>query len=176
MVQTVRDSLSTRLTVPRKRPENSPFRIDAVAFAARTLGRSPSTPETVGIVGAILIAAAAALRRLRPYEDRTRRLHATSIAALAVVAAFYHQSYDGLALALPLVVLVMRPDLEPWRSHPGWRRAALVLVALPFVNYVATESGAGRFGEATLLAASSANGLAIVAALAVHVALAWRVP
>ncbi len=176
IVQSLRDTYDTRLTVPRKRPENSPYRIDAIAFAGRTVGRSPTTAETLGIMAAVLIAAGAALRRLRPYDDRARRLHATSIATLAIVAAFYHQAYDGLALALPLVVLLVRPDLEPWRSHPGWRWAALAAVAIPFVNYVATASGAARFGQDTVLVASSVNGLAILVALAMHVRLAWRMP
>jgi len=176
LVEAARDTVSTRLTIPKKQPQHAFFRIDAVAAVARTLGRAPTTPETLAIMAAILGAAAAALRRLRPYEDRARRLHATSIGALAVVAAFYHQSYDGLALLLPLVVLVARPDLEPWRSHPGWRWATLALVAVPFVNFFATESSGARFGQGVLLAASTANGFAILAALAAHVRLAWHVP
>jgi hypothetical protein len=175
-VESVRDTVSTRLTTTRKRPEHAPFRIDAVASVARTLGRTPTTPETLVIMAAILGPAAAALRRLRPYEDRARRLHATSIGAFAVVAAFYHQSYDGLALLLPLVVLLARPDLEPWRSHPGWRWTTLALVAVPFVNFLATDSAGDRFGNWVLLTASSVNGFAIVAALAVYVGLAWRAP
>ena len=114
------------------------------------------------------------MRRLRPDADRARRLHATSIGSLAGVAAFYHQSYDGLALVLPLVVLLARPDLEPWRGRPAWRWAALALTALPFVNFLATRSAGARFGESMVLAASSVNGLAILAVLAVHVGLAWR--
>jgi hypothetical protein len=176
IVESVLDTTSTRLTTPKKEPQFAPFRIDTVALVARTIGRAPTTPETLAIMAAILGAAAAALRRLRPYEDRARRLHATSIGTLAVVAAFYHQSYDGLALVLPLVVLLTRPDLEPWRSHPGWRWATLALVAVPFVNYLATESSGLRFGSSVLLAASSVNGFAILAALAMHVRLAWRVP
>jgi hypothetical protein len=176
MVDAVRDAYVTRQTVPRKRPENSPFRIDAIAFAGRTLGRSLGTVETLGIMAGILLAAGAALRRLRPGIERARRLHGASIAALATVAAFYHQSYDGLALVLPLVVLLARPDLEPWRSHPGWRWTALVCLAVPFVNYAATDSAAARFGQPVLLAASSVNGLAILLAFAAHVRLAWRVP
>jgi hypothetical protein len=176
IVESARDTLSTRLTIPWKQPQFSHFRIDAVATAARTLGRSPTTPETVVLMAVILGASAAAMRRLRPYEDRARRLHATSIGALAVVAAFYHQSYDGLALLLPLVVLVIRADLEPWRSHPGWRWATLALVAVPFVNFLATDSAAHRFGRWALLAASSANGFAILGAGAAILRLAWRVP
>ncbi len=176
IVQSLRDTYDTRLTVPSKRPENSPYRIDAIAFAARMLGRSPTTAETLGIMAVILIAAGAALRRLRPSEDRAQRLHAIAIAALAILAAFYHQAYDALALALPLLVLVVRPDLEPWRSHPGWRWAALVLVAVPFLNYLATVSAAARYGDAVVLVASSLNGLAILLALALYVRLAWRMP
>ncbi len=175
-VESVRDTLTTRLTIPRKRPEHAPFRIDAVAAVARTLGRTPTTPETLALMAVILGAAAAALRRLRPYEDRARRLHATSIGALAVVTAFYHQSYDGLALLLPLVVLLARPDLEPWRGRPGWRWATLALVAVPFLNFLATDAAGDRFGERVLYAASSANGFAILAALAAYVRLTWRIP
>ncbi len=176
IVHTLRATYDARLEVPAKRPENSPYRIDAIASIARTLGRSPTTPETLGIMAVILGAAGAALRRLRPHEDRARRLHATSLATFAIVAAFYHQAYDGLALTLPLVVLLTRPDLEPWQSHPGWRWTALVLVAIPFLNYLGTPSGEARFGTATLLAASSVSGFAILAALALYVRLAWRMP
>ena len=176
IVESVRDTLSTRLTIPAKQPQHASFRIDAVAAVARTLGRSPTTAETAALMAVILGAAAAAMRRLRPYEDRARRLHATSIGALAVVAAFYHQSYDGLALLLPLVVLVLRADLEPWRSHPGWRWVTLALVAVPFANFFATESSSARFGRQVLLAASSLNGFAVLGALAAHVGMAWRIP
>jgi hypothetical protein len=175
MVEAVRDAYATRQTVAVKRPENSPFRIDAIALTGRTLGRSPTTAETLAIMAGILLAAGMALRRLRPVAERAGRLHGTSIGALATVLAFYHQSYDGLAVVLPLVVLSTRPDLEPWRSHPGWRSAALVCAAIPFVNYLATESAAARFGQPVLLAASSLNGLAILLAFAVHVRLAWRI-
>jgi len=176
IVHTLRATYDARLEVPAKRPENSPYRIDAIATIARTFGRSPTTPETLGIMAVILGAAGAALRRLRPHEDRARRLHATSLATFAIVAAFYHQAYDGLALTLPLVVLLTRPDLEPWRSNPGWRWAALALVAVPFVNYLGTPTAAERFGQAMLLTASSVNGFAILAALALYVRLAWRIP
>lgn len=176
IVHTLRETYDARLHVPAKRPENSPYRIDAVATTARLLGRSPTTVETLAIMAAILGVAGAALRRLRPYDDRARCLHATSVATLAIVAAFYHQAYDGLALTLPLVVLLTRPDLEPWRGRPGWRWAALALVALPFVNYGATASAAERFGEATVLATSSLSGLAILAALALYARLAGRMP
>ncbi len=77
---------------------------------------------------------------------------------------------------MPLVVLLTRPDLDPWRSHPGWRWTALALVAVPFFDYLGTPTAAEHFGDAILLTASSVNGFAILGALALYVGLAWRIP
>ena len=111
-------------------------------------------------------------------DDRARRLHGTSLTALAVVSGLYHQAYDALALTLPLVVLWWRPDAAPWRAHPVWRRLALALVAIPFVNYFAADFVVGRLGlgDVGMLVASSVSAAAIVGTLVVYAVLAvrWR--
>jgi mono/diheme cytochrome c family protein len=185
LAHTLHADYDSRSTIAVKRAENAPFRIDAVALAARIIGRSPTTAETLLLSCAVFgmsVAGLVAMRRQRPHaavvatDDRDRRLHATSVAALAIVAGLYHQAYDALALALPLVVLWWRPDAEPWRAHPGWRWVVLGLLLVPFVNYFSAEFVVARLrlGDAGQLAASSVSAAAILGALAAHVALAFR--
>ncbi|MBI3767471.1 MAG: DUF2029 domain-containing protein [Deltaproteobacteria bacterium] len=171
---------SSRLE-PRKLPQHSPFRIDVVALAGRVLGRSPSNAETFALTLGTLAVAAPALRRLRARRgarERDARLHAASVACLAVVACAYHQQYDLLVLTLPLVVLFWRVDAWPWRDHPALRRVAFALVVLLLVNYLGSGTAAAALGlpEKALLVASSLDNLALLALLAIFVATAWRDP
>jgi mono/diheme cytochrome c family protein len=186
LVHTLRADYDSRSIIENKRAERAPFRIDAVALAARVMGRSPTTAETVLLSCAVFGMAIVALGALRRREvndddgldDRDRRLHATSLAALAVVGGLYHQAYDALALTLPLVVVWWRPDLCPWRQHPRWRWAVLVLVLVPFVNFFSADALVARLGlgEVGQLIASSVSAAAILAALAIYAVLAFRWP
>ena len=185
LAQSLHADYESRSTIQVKRAENAPYRIDVVALGARLMGRSPSTAETLVLSLAAFGVALAGLLALRRSDavvagaaDRDRRLHETSLAALAVVGGLYHQAYDGLVLTLPLVVLWWRPDAAPWRDHPVWRRIALGLVLIPFANYfsadaVVTRLGLGELGQ---LAASSVSATAVLGTLLIHAVFAvrWR--
>ena len=183
LVQSLHADYQSRSTIAVKRAENAPYRIDVVALAARLMGRSPSTGETllvgfaaiaVGMVGLVALRRSAATAA--DAGDRDRRLHETSLAALAVVSGLYHQAYDALALVLPFVVLWWRPDVLPWREHPLWRRVTLVLVLIPLVNYCSAEFVVSRIGlgDGGLRVASSVSAAAILGALVVYAVLAVR--
>ncbi len=178
-VESLRASYASRGTETRKLPQYSPFRVDAVALAARVLHRTPSTAETLALALVVLGVAGAGVRLASTdaaAASPDMRLHATTIASLGVVTCAYHQQYDLPVLALPLAVLVWRPDAWPWRTASIWRRVALVLVAVPLANYVASETGITALGlsRSALLAASSVNNVALLALLAIDVALARR--
>ena len=191
----------------RKQPQHSPFRVDVVALAGRAAGRSPSVVETLVLTAATLGVAALGLVRPRrraaaaddgagggapdlagedrgaaaggrAVVDRDARVHATGVACLGVVACCYHQQYDLLVLALPLVALAWRGDAWPWRDRPAWRRLGLALVAVPLVNYLGSETAVTALGlpPAALLAASSLDNVALLALLVVFVAAGWGAP
>ncbi len=185
LAESLHADYQSRSTIQVKRAENAPYRIDVVALGARLMGRSPSTGETLLLSLAAFGVALAGLLALRrssampaDAEDRDQRVHATSLAALAVVGGLYHQAYDGLALTLPLVVLCWRPDALPWRAHPVWRWIALGLVVIPFVNYFSAEAVVTRLGLGGLgqLVASSVSAAAILGLLLIYAFLAvrWR--
>jgi hypothetical protein len=166
----------SRFTVAEKRPESSPYRIDVVALAARTMGHSPTNTETALLTLGVLALAAAALRRLRDRDGRDDRLHAASIAMLAIIACGYHQAYDALLLTLPLIVAGRRRNLAAWHAYPQLRPAALILVGIPFVNYCSAGVGAAWFGDGLQLAASSVSALAILGSLVLHAGVTLREP
>ncbi len=172
-VASVEATYAARAHEPRKL-ELSPTRVDVVAGVARVLGRAPGNAATLALTVGVLGFAAAGLRRLARSGTRDARVHATNLACLAIVACAYHQQYDLLILALPLATLVWRRDAEPWRRAPRPRRLALALVALPLVNFVASDSGARllELSPALRLALTSLDGVAVLALLAIFGSLA----
>ncbi len=189
-IAAIEASYAARGLEQRKRPEHSPFRVDAIALAGRLLGRSPTNAETLVLTFGVLAVAALALRRLgrderpasaradtHPPATRTHdaRLHTASVASLATVACAYHQQYDLVILAVPLAALWWRADAWPWRAHARLRRIALVAAVVPLANYLGSETGVARLGwsRAALLAASSVDNVALLMLLGLFVAAGW---
>jgi hypothetical protein len=177
LVRTGLDGLATsivgnyaaRAATPSMGAAQSLFRVDAVALAGRLLGHDPGWLVTLAVGGAVLAIAAAALRAAERRAAPDAGTSSLAIATLAILLCTYHQQYDVVLLAPLLLTLLPRAPL---------RRAQIpaALIAVPFVNYLA--SGAMLRGaavsERTMLALSSINALALLAAFALLCARALR--
>jgi hypothetical protein len=146
-------------------------RLDAPYLAARLLGRAPGAGAELAIGAGVLGLGGLALRRLAARGVPPAHPLATGVASLAVLLSVYHQAYDALLLALPLVGLCVAP--APGR---GARTLLAVLLAVPAVNYLATWSAIGALGiagEAWRLV-TAVNGAALATAFAASLVLVFR--
>ena len=144
-----------------------PFRVDVGGLARWILGYAPSLGPSIVLALGVLLVAGLGLRRLGPEAPG----HAVALGSLAIVTSIYHQQYDVVALAVPLVALLWPAD-DVWRCRPGLRRMTLALVGLPFVNYLASGIVADSLGlsHSTLLGLCVVNNVALLGAFAVF---AW---
>lgn len=160
----------SRVATPKMSAAASTFRVDVVALVARMIGAVPNFAATAVLSGMVLAVAALALRRLAARADAPSRRRALAIAALAILLCTYHQQYDLVWLA-PLLAAA-------WPVAP-LRRAQIpaLLVAVPFVNYVASGGmqRASGWSDAVVLLPSSLNVVALLAAFAWLVRDAFRV-
>jgi len=152
-------------------------RVDAPYLLARFLGHAPDPGVELALGAAVLAIAGFALRRLtRAGEDGPRRTLSVGITCLAVLLSMYHQAYDALLLALPMVGLVAVAGREPWAMHPAVRWLLLGFLAVPAVNYLATSTAIARLSVSgtTWLAVTGINSAALALAFLVYVGLALR--
>ncbi|MBI3784911.1 MAG: DUF2029 domain-containing protein [Deltaproteobacteria bacterium] len=157
-------------------PMIGPFRIDAPALIARLSSISMTRSTELLIGTAVLAVGAYAVYRCgRSEPQNDPRMQSGTLIILTMLACTYHQTYDALALALPVVGLVA--DHLAARPRKNVLRIALiVLFGLIAANYLATVTalqslnlhGKGRLG------ATSINPGAICLALAIYVGLALR--
>ena len=151
----------------------SVFRIDALAFVGRLLRRNLTAPEDLVITTTILGLGALAVHRVARAQAERGDVLVTCVAATTILAATYHQVYDALILAALAVALAAT---NVWR---GFERVALaVLIAVPAVNYVATDSFVERFDVkgAAWVAIGSMNGAALLIATGMVLWTALRRP
>jgi hypothetical protein len=142
--------------------------VDAPYLLARFLGHAPDPGVELALGAAVLAIAGFALRRLtRAGEDGPRRTLSVGITCLAVLLSMYHQAYDALLLALPMVGLVAVAGREPWAMHPAVRWLLLGFLAVPAVNYLATSTAIARLSVSgtTWLAVTGINSAALSARL-----------
>lgn len=148
------------------------FRIDVLAFVGRLLGRNLVTVEDLVLTTTILGLGALGIHRVtRPEGDGDDAL-AASLACLTILASTYHQAYDGLILAGPAVAVARGLVQGPTRL------ALAAALALPAVNYLATDSAVARLhidGTAWVVL-GSLNGAALLVAfgLVLWTALRWQ--
>jgi len=153
--------------------------LDAGAFVARLLGRTPGAAlGGVELVVTLLIMSfgVAAVVRCGAGRDPATRFTPITIACLTVLLAVHHQSYDAILLILPVTALATgrwAPRLPVLGTSTRWVLCALLLV--PFVNYAASYAFVDRWHVTgwSWLAATSANGGALLCALALTGALAF---
>ncbi len=158
-----------RVTTPEMSAAVSTFRVDVVALVGRLLGQAPDVATTLALGAAVLAVAATALRRLDARADPAARRAGLAVALLAILLCTYHQQYDLVILA-PLLATAW--PLGPLRRA----RLPVACAAVPFVNYLASGGWqrATGVGDAAVLAASSLDIVALLAAFALLVGEAWR--
>lgn len=149
------------------------FRVDAVGLAERwftTVRIGPLVTAAVLVVGAAAVRRSAAARDAAPYLTWT-------IVLLTVLLCGYHQGYDMLLLAIPIVALGTsrwRPSLAPL----GPATAALLfgLLLLPMVNPFASFKFIAAVAPppAVRLAVQSMNAVMLSCALILCTMLALR--
>jgi hypothetical protein len=136
------------------------FRIDALAFFGRLLGRNLTTVEDLALTTIIMGLGALGIRRLARAERDGGDVLSASLACVTILAGTYHQAYDGLILAGPAIAVA---------GGLGRGPARLVLaaaIALPAVNYLATDSAVERLQieGASWVLLGSLNGAALLLA------------
>jgi hypothetical protein len=166
---TVLGNYEARVATRSMSPAHSPFRVDVVALVSRFAGAAPGIAGTLALGALVLVPAALVLRRIADRSDRPSRVAALTVATLAIVLCAYRQQYDLVMLA-PLLLTAL--PLRPLRAA----QAPALLAAVPFGNYLASGvvQRATGAGDATILALSSLNGLALLAAFAMALQAAWR--
>jgi Glycosyltransferase family 87 len=158
-------------------PVLSTYRIDAASLVGRLLGGPLPGAAEQALLALVLGVAAAGVRRLAadPEVEPAARLSAT-LALVAILVCTYHQAYDALLLAAPLVALAT-PGWAPARLVTPRRRALLTgLLAVPTANYLCTQAAATWLGlqGPWLLVNLSVNAVVLLAALGLLASLALR--
>jgi len=143
--------------------DTSVTRIDAASLVGRLTGGEIGSALEPWLAIAMLAAAAVVLARLDRAPDSTateRGRLSVAIICVTIVACVYHQGYDALLLALPLIALLAAPI----RDRGGW--LVIALLAVPLVNYASTFWLVQRLGLAggAWTAVTSVNAAAILVA------------
>lgn len=155
-------------------------RFDAASLFGRWLGaQTGAWLEPIVAIGMLAVAALLvwALVRRRSGRGATAAagtLVSTALICVTILGCVYHQGYDGLLLAVPLVALLAQPRAWPLSAAVRWLLVGLL--ALPMVNYAATflmVDGLGLRGMAWRIV-TSLNAAAILAAWLLLVAAALR--
>jgi hypothetical protein len=176
LVASVVSTYEAREATPWKSAAVDPFRVDVVALVARGVGKTSGVIATLALSAGVLGFAAIGLRRLGTLPDRDARPLGLALGVLAIVTCTYHMQYDVVALAPLLAALLWPPPDGRWGRAPHLRWVALGLLAIPFVNYLASETAAREMDmrPGVLLVVSSFNGGALLALLALFGTVATR--
>jgi len=176
-VASVHETLDAFRDNPGNRPSRSIARLDLTALIAHHLGYAPGPLVTGGVAVGVLGVAALALDRLarRRRDAEAAEQIGLVVAVLATLLWFYTNGYDGLRLAVPFVAVAVGRR-RPWATAPRLRVALGTLLAVPLANYLAsgTSIAALGLGRAAQLCVASLNGLALTAAFAIVVMLAFQ--
>jgi hypothetical protein len=144
-------------------PATSSVRIDAATTLSRFAGHPLGDMSQILLTVLVITCAAVAVHRLR--SDRSAGTPDLSIGIIctAVLLCGHHVGYDFLLLTVPMLVLLFH-GLPTSESRWG-RRLFIGLMAIPAMNWVATESvlGALRPGKNLWLVIASLNGVSLIA-------------
>ena len=158
-------------------PVTGTMRCDALAVLARLLSWNPGPVGEVAVAMVVWAVCGVTVARLSRWGGASRADDLSGvIACLAVLVSVYHLAYDALLLALPLVAVAVARR-EPWPGVSTKLRAVLVAaLAVPCLNYLGTYEVLSRLGieqgHPAWNAITAANGLGLLAALAVCLGLA----
>jgi len=155
-------------------PTSSWLRVDAWAFFGRFAGSDLGLAAKIATSLLILGGSAVALLRLHRQATPAARHVSLVVTCLATLLCIHHQSYDLLFLAAPIVGLALADDALPARAGRATWFVLLVLLAIPLLNYAATDTTLNTFGVtgAAWTAINSINGAALLGAWLGYVALA----
>jgi hypothetical protein len=157
-------------------PSRSLYRVDTPAIVGRVLGSATGGLADLVIGAAILALAATAVRRLAGDRSPAAARLASVIICLAVLAWSYHQAYDEILLAMPLVAAAAGRWALP-DAAVGWVRWTLVaLLGASAINYLASENAALALGISGgwWTAVASLNSVAVIVSLVLSVFVALR--
>ena len=151
-------------------------RTDVSSLVARLLGRAPTLRVELGLGVLVLAAAVVGLRRLHADRSPAGVQLGIGLVCLSILVGFYHQTYDVLLLTWPAIALATGRWGRDGAAPAALRGIVLGLLAVPFLNYLASVPVAARFsqGGAAWLALTALNPAALLAAWGVHLALAFR--
>src|SRR5262249_50195353 len=118
------------------------------------------------------------LRRLRTDQSAPTVQLGVGLVCLTVLLATYHQAYDALLLAQPAVALGTGRWGRGVVASAALRWTVLALVAVPAVNYLATNAVVSRLsvGSTAWVAITTVNPAALLAAWVIHLGAACRAP
>jgi len=156
-------------------PTTSLYRLDVAVPFAQVFGAGPDMIAQLALALVVLVPAGLAVRRLDKIGDDRSRRAANEVACLAILTSFYHLTYDGILLALPATALVLGTSGLAPAERPLARWTLAALLAVPALNYVATETAGVVFllDRSTLLRIAAVSAGACVAAFALGLMLAW---
>ena len=137
-------------------------RLDLAALAFYASGWTPGIPGQTLLSGLPLVLAGATLVRARSWEEAGVSDRSGALVLLGTLLCIYHQAYDAVLLA---------PVLAGVWVGTGWSRRLrtplLILLAVPFVNYLATATALPLVGSPTLMTVvKCANPFALTLAFA----------
>lgn len=158
------------------RPTGDGFRVDLIGLVGRLRGREAGLGGELLMSAGILALGVVAVQWVRRSQRDEAHL-AVSVACLTVLMCMYHNAYEALLLVLPVTAALTARRFRPWASHPAMHGVLVVCLAVPFVNYLASDTALGILGVARgtglWLAIMSVNGVALVLAFAILVVAAW---
>ncbi len=170
LLVSIRESYARLMQDPSANAASSIIRLDAVALAGRLFGPTAEGAATLAFLGI----GAAAVWRIMQRGGADGRLRSACVACVMILACMYHQSYDGLLLTLPVVALASG-RLGRGAAPPA-RALALFAMAVPLINYLATDTvvDALRVGAAGRALIGSVNGTALLVAFVALVLVTVR--
>ncbi|MFQ5666144.1 MAG: glycosyltransferase family 87 protein [Candidatus Binatia bacterium] len=153
-----------------------PGRVDAVALIVRLFGHGAHLAGEGAISLTILALGVLAVRRLAGERDAGARALSNSVVCLTILTFAYHQAYDLLLLALPLVALASDRWAPAGVTTPRLRWILLALLGLPAANYLAARPTLNFIdaGSPWVTVLMSMNASALIVALCICLAVALR--
>jgi hypothetical protein len=174
-VTSVRGNYAGFTADPNAAAATSPYRLDVAALLSRPLGWSIGFGVELALMAGILAVGALALFRVARRDEDDARVLSTSIVCVTVLVCVYHQSYEAILVAFPLLMAGRRCLAGDHGASPlHW--ALFVALVTPAVNYLVMGGLVARMptGGLPWLAATSLDGVALLVAFGVLCTFAWR--
>jgi hypothetical protein len=122
-------------------PVNTWTRTDILAMIAKFTNWVPGDTVYLGFMLLFLAALGYSIQRASQFEsNRGANGLSATIGLLAILLGLYHQSYDCLLLAVPVVGLLFFGKQTMPEASPMVRIAAALLMAVPAINFLSTMS------------------------------------